>query len=105
MFQFSDFIIKNKIWGFFCAVWAFVLIVPLIPFPAPSALVGLPWKVELTSSILLLLFLTLYLVQRREHSLSVSDGALWWIIVPFSAFVLWSGVSAFWAESAFAALH
>ena len=105
MFKFSEFVIKNKVWGFFCAFWAFVIIVPLVPFPTPIALIGLPWKAELGISILLFLFLTFYLQQRKGNSLSLPDGNAWWIIAPFSAFILWSGVSALWAESASSVLH
>lgn len=105
MFKFSDFIIKNKIWGIFCAVWAFVLFAPLIPFPTPSALGGLPWKVELIISSLLFLSLTLYSLQRKENSLCFPNGASLWILAPFSAFILWSGISSFWAESAFNVFH
>lgn len=105
MFKFSEFVIKNKLWGFLCAIWAFVLLVPLTPFPTPTALVGLPWKVELTVSVLLFLFLTFYLLGRKENSLPSPVGASVWIIVPFSAFIVWSGVSVFWAESASGVLH
>lgn len=105
MFKFSEFVAKNKIWGFFCAVWAFIILVPLIPFPTPSALTGLPWKVELTTAILLFLFSTVHLLRGKENSFPFPERLSVWIIVPFSAFILWSGASFFWAESASAVLH
>lgn len=105
MFKFSEFVIKNKSWGFFCAVWAFVLIVPLIPFPTPTVLTGHPWKVELLIAALLILFLTVRLFRRGENLPPFPELAFLWIIIPFSAFVLWSGVSFFWAESASGVFH
>lgn len=105
MFKFSDFTIKNKIWGFFCAIWVFVLFVPLIPFPTPLALMGFPWKPELAASIILLHFFTFYLLKSRNLRISIPNVKTLWILAPFTVFVLWSGVSALWAESVSGVLH
>ncbi|MDQ4120989.1 MAG: O-antigen ligase family protein [Acidobacteriota bacterium] len=90
-----------------CIIWSFVIAVPLIPFPAPSALVGHPWKVELAASAILSLLLICFLFQTRkeERPISISNQFFYWIFLPCCAFILWSAASAFWAGSYLSVTH
>ncbi|MGI9035346.1 MAG: O-antigen ligase family protein [Pyrinomonadaceae bacterium] len=91
----------------FCAVWTFAILTPLIYFPAPGVLAGHPWKVELTLSLVLASAFGGFLIfkQNELHNFSI-DRKVWiWIIAPFSLFILWSAASVFWANSIESVLH
>ncbi|HEX8264374.1 MAG TPA: O-antigen ligase family protein [Pyrinomonadaceae bacterium] len=90
-----------------CAIWAFALAVPLIPFPTPAALVGHPWKVELAASTILSLLLFCFLIQTRknERQFSISKQVFTLIFLPCCALILWSAASAFWAGSISSVVH
>ncbi|HEX9928776.1 MAG TPA: O-antigen ligase family protein [Pyrinomonadaceae bacterium] len=90
-----------------CAIWAFALAAPLIPFPTPVALVGHPWKVELAASAILslLLFRSLIQTRKNQRQFSISKQVFTLIFLPCCALILWSAVSAFWAGSILSVVH
>jgi O-antigen ligase len=90
-----------------CAIWATVIAVPLIPFPAPAALVGHPWKVELGASAIFSLLLFCFLIQTRKNArqISISKQVFTLIFLPCCALILWSAASAFWAGSILSVVH
>ncbi len=103
----SETALQNRILKCFFAVWAFVIIAPLIYFPSPSALAGHPWKVELAASFFLSLALIYCLLSRRkaESFVSTPGKSAFLVIVPFCLFIIWSGISAVWAGSILSVLH
>ncbi|MGB7203717.1 MAG: O-antigen ligase family protein [Pyrinomonadaceae bacterium] len=84
------------------ALWPVVLLTPLVPFPAPSLLLGHPWKPELFLSLLLLSVIAV--IFRRSKggfsSFEIKPNA-----IGMAAFIIWSGTSIFWAASANSVLH
>lgn len=90
--------------GWFCAVWALVILTPLIYFPAPGILAGHPWKVELATS-LFLLFAIISLIKKNVLTISIPSEILFWIIIPICGFILWSSISIIWANSTLSVIH
>lgn len=84
------------------ALWPLVLLTPLIPFPAPTLLLGHPWKPELFLSLLLAVALAC-IVLRSKGDFSVFEREP--ITIPMTAFIIWSGASIFWAASPNSVLH
>lgn len=82
------------------AVWISLLLLPLLRIiPNPSSVTGQPWKVELFASIFLFVALCWALLKKLRLEINPA------IIVPFLLFILWSGISLFWAESSQAVAH
>lgn len=99
--------IPNNHLKLFAAFWAFVIIAPLVYFPGPSELTGHPWKVELTASFLLFstfIFSRFRSKSEGDHFLTPLKSLIW-VIAPLSAFILWSGISLFWADSDLSVAH
>ncbi len=105
MLKLSKFEFSNIALGWFCKIWATIILSSLVYFPAPSLLGGHPWKTELTFSILLFLYLIWAILNRPTDSYSFSLQILEWIIAPLCAFALWSGVSLLWADSSLSVIH
>ena len=101
----SAFLNNNLKW--LSAVWAICIIAPLVYFPAPASLAGHPWKVELSISLILSLSLigSLYFLLKNKYAVVVSPKIISYIIIPFCAFIIWSAISAFWADSLLSVAH
>ncbi len=101
----SAFLNNNLKW--FSAVWAMCLIAPLVYFPAPASIIGHPWKVELSISLILSLSLvsSLYFLLKNKYAGLISPKLVSYIIIPFCAFIIWSAISAFWAGSFLSVVH
>ncbi|QYO66205.1 O-antigen ligase family protein [Leptolyngbya sp. 7M] len=91
----------------FCIGWAFVFLALLLPLPAFGDTFILSWKTDLVAAIFLLLAL-LYLFSARHDRIRPTpftrDEAKF-IILPLILFIVWSGLSAFWASWWLPALH
>lgn len=83
-------------------LWPLVLLTPLLPFPAPSILVGQPWKPELFLSLLLIAVIVGFFV-KKNGLLSFTEIKP--VTLPISVFILWSGSSILWAGLANSVLH
>lgn len=107
MFTNSKSISKNDSLKWFSIIWGVSIIAPLVYFPCPSLLTGHPWKVELVMSFILFVSLSSYLFvqQKRQYAVSISPQIVSHIIIPCSAFILWSALSVFWADSLYSVLH
>lgn len=83
-------------------LWPLILLTPLLPFPAPSILVGHPWKPELFLSLLLIgVFAVIFLKANGKFGLNLTYP----ITAAMAAFVIWSGVSILWAGSLNSVFH
>ena len=82
----------------FSAVWALILLVPLLP-QLPVLATNQPWRVELLASFLLLVFILLKMRHKIADFQFSINKEFYWIIVPILAFIAWSGFSAMWADS------
>lgn len=87
------------------AVWAIAVIAPLVYFPQPAVLVGHPWKVELIASTILAVFFAGFLLHRNERELSIASPLAFYVVAPVCAFIVWSGLSTFWAGSTLSVAH
>lgn len=107
LFTNSETALRHRIMKCFSAVWAFIIIAPMIYFPSPSTLAGHPWKVELAASFFLFLVSAFWLLNRQktESGVSMPRKSAFWVIVPFCLFIIWSGISVFWANSVSSVLH
>ncbi|MBS1793860.1 MAG: O-antigen ligase family protein [Acidobacteria bacterium] len=88
------------------AFWSVLLLVNFLPaVPQPGLIIGYLWKVEF--ALALFLGALSVLLARRDFDPKIySKNELLLIILPLLAFVAWSGLSIFWAESwRFAAHH
>lgn len=84
------------------ALWPLVLLMPLAPFPAPSLLLGHPWKPELFLALLLIAVIAdIFTRTKGDFSLFESKP----ITIAIAAFVIWSAASIFWAASPNSVLH
>ncbi|HEX6125140.1 MAG TPA: O-antigen ligase family protein, partial [Pyrinomonadaceae bacterium] len=65
------------------------------------------WRVETTASVVLLSTLVWFALRLKHKQTVIAIPAEeWWLIIlPIAAFILWGGVSAFWAESWKSAIH
>lgn len=84
------------------ALWPLVLLTPLVPFPAPSLLIGHPWKPELFLALLLLAVITGSLFKTKGE---FSFAGIKPITLAMATFCFWSGASIFWAASTNSVLH
>jgi O-antigen polymerase len=83
-----------------------VLLFPLFDLPRPATLTGHPWKVELLSTLFLLL-ISIVLLLRSAYTeiFPANNKLLFYISVPFILFIVWSGISYFWAGSPRSVAH
>ena len=107
MFISSRFSYRDDSLRLFSAIWTIVIIAPLIYSPNSLAFIGHPWKVELAASFILGIFLTCYLFTNRtnENAVSISPKIASSIIAPCCALIIWSALSAFWANSVLSVAH
>lgn len=107
MFISSRFSFRDNSLKVFSAVWAIVIITPLVYSTGSSAFIGLPWKAELATSFILGIFLIfgLFAARRNINAVPISPEIVSYIVAPFGAFIIWSAMSAFWAESGLSVLH
>ncbi|MFN0139814.1 MAG: O-antigen ligase family protein [Pyrinomonadaceae bacterium] len=84
------------------ALWPLVLLTPLVPFAAPSILVGHPWKPELFLSLLLIAAIVVRITRSKGDSSLLAINP---ITIGIAGFVVWSGMSVFWAASANSVFH
>ena len=94
-------------WLIASVVWTFVLIIPLIYIPLPKSLTGLPWKVELFFSFFLGAALIILFRNRTSlfGNVSLKPDSFGLILLPGTAFIVWSGFSAIWANSPLSVFH
>lgn len=91
--------------AFFCLIWAFTILTPLIYFPGPTVLTGHPWKVELSLSFILLIWALNSFKKDKPINCAFQKEDLRQIVIPFLFFVIWSGLSVFWASSLQSVFH
>lgn len=89
------------------SLWALIIAIPLIYFPAPGALAGHPWKVELAASLFLFSAAAgfFFYGQKDRLNFSFDRQVLLWIFAPLGFFVVWSAFSLVWADSTESVLH
>lgn len=87
-------------------LWLIPFLVPLMPFfPAFSAGGG-TWRVELFTGLLLAGFFIYQIRRQPSVEFSINKSELLLIYAPCFGFIIWSGLSAFWADSEkFAVYH
>src|SRR4051812_42703129 len=107
MIQLFEKLNKSSLWALFCGLWAWVVFVPLIPFPFPGAIVGHPWKVELVFSLILSITLFWLILIKRNFlaHFFVDKSVIFWLMLPLSLLTIWSASSVFWANSKLSAFH
>lgn len=98
---------NTSFWDVFSGVWAIALLVPLAYFPAPSVLSGHPWRVELIFPLLLILICISFSLfnRRKQFNLSFERTIIDRAAIPLCAFILWSALSYFWADSTASVAH
>lgn len=98
---------QNKSLVWFSVIWSFVILAPLIYFPNSSVLTGHPWKVELVISLILSIFFIRSILKKSNQGLNASlhTAILRRIILPLTALILWSALSALWAGSLLSVAH
>lgn len=85
-------------------IWPLVLLTPLAPFPAPSLLLGHPWKPELFLALLLIgVIASIFFRSVARTRVRTTDTFP--VTISIAAFVIWSGTSMFWAASSSSVLH
>ena len=86
-------------------LWIFAACVslPLLPLlgiiPNPATVTGHPWKIELFASAFLFVALLWFGIKKARFEANLP------VIIPFLLFIVWSGISAFWAGSLLSAAH
>lgn len=107
MFIISRFSFRDDRLKLFSAVWTIVIIAPLIYATGSLAFIGHPWRVELATSFILCVFLTWCLFTNRTdiNAPSISPKIVSSIIAPCCALIIWSAISAFWANSILSVAH
>src|SRR4051812_37383428 len=94
-------VLKNRSTALLALLSGVVLITSLIPVPLPGFLTGLPWKSELTSSLLIFGFLIWLLRHWHDRLLSAFDNGEQSLYAAITAtiglFILWSAISGTWA--------
>ena len=90
------------------AFWALILPANFIPIiPQPSVIIGYLWKVEFVFALFLLsvLFAGIKYLKSETSIFNFSKQEFYILILPVILFTLWSGISAFWADSPRNAVH
>jgi O-antigen ligase len=93
---------------FFCVGLALVLLSLLLAIPPVWDTFIHLWRVEFVASLFLTVTLISAFIFRKELSFSldnISDAETKLVILPMTAFILWSGISMIWAPSWRSALH
>lgn len=86
-------------------LWLIPFLVPLLPFFPPSTAGGGTWRVELFTGVLLAGFVFFAARKLSRSEISFHASEFLFIYAPLLCFIVWSGFSAFWAESAKNAWH
>lgn len=87
-----------NLWMF--AVWFSLLLIPLLKIvPSPASVTGHPWKTEFAASIVFVAALLWIAVKKLNFTIEPK------ILFPLFLFTGWSGISAFWADSAYSTAH
>lgn len=81
-----------------------VLLALLLSFPPAWNTFIHGWKVELAASVLLLAA-SAYAALKTSTSISLHKTEAYFILLPMTLFIVWSGLSAFWAASPISAAH
>lgn len=92
----------------FIAFWAAIFFANFIPLPLqPATIIGYLWKTETALAALILLTLAFAYKSSKENNFSLRFNRKEFnlIVLPLSLFVVWSGVSYFWADAPRNALH
>lgn len=106
----NSFLIAKKInypVCFFFIGFILILIIPIFPIQPGIELFDHNWRPELMTAIILLgSLIYLNFISRQSISLkSFSIVEFRYLILPATAFIVWSGFSLFWADSWKSALH
>lgn len=83
-----------------------ILLITLLDLPRPATLTGHPWKVELLTSFFLLV-VSIFLVFRTriKDFFPNKNRIIIYLTAPFVLFIVWSGLSYFWADSSRSVAH
>ncbi len=84
------------------AVFALIMIAPLLPWPRAAAGTNAPWRVELVSACILLA-LAVWALMKRPFGAGIAVPAS--VLYPLIGFLLWSAVSISWAPYPLPAVH
>ncbi len=99
-------LINNKTDVFLAVVALSVILFPFLNLPRPATVTGHPWKIELlTSLFLLLICLVLFVRNSTENFFSNAGKTPFKLVIPIILFILWSGISYFWADSPRSVAH
>lgn len=95
---------KKKLLVVFTAGWSLLLLASFLPsIPQPSSIIGYLWKTEFALALFLLT--AIIFLYKISAEIQINKTEFNFIILPLLLFMLWSGISIFWAESVRNALH
>ncbi len=91
----------------FCIGWAIVFLALLFPLPQFGNTFIHSWRVDLVASLFLAVsgIVLLSKIRRKKTTWSPGRNEAMLILLPIAAFIVWSGLSAFWANSPSSVLH
>jgi len=95
---------KQKLLVVFTAGWSLLLLANFLPsIPQPSSIIGYLWKTEFALALFLLT--AIIFLFKISAEIQINKTEFNFIILPLLLFMLWSGISIFWAESVRNAIH
>ena len=108
--KFFDSVKKSKTSAPFwvAAFWALVLLANFVSvIPEPAAVIGYLWKVEFAFALFLMVALVFALKNSNagKFRLNFSKQEFCTLVLPVVLFIIWSGVSMFWANAERNAAH
>ena len=93
-------------WSFYVGL-GLVLLATWIPFiPDWKTFIHM-WRADIAAALFLIVTLTVIAIRSRRASVqfSFSSEEIKFIVLPIAAFICWSGLSVFWADSRLSAFH
>lgn len=93
---------------FIAISFAAILVSALLPFPRPLAISSQPWRVELLAAIFVIAMIIGVFWRGRDRAQPAAvdrDNVFRLVCLFMGGFVLWSGLSLIWAQSAGSAVH
>lgn len=80
--------------------WFLLLLFPLLKLiPTPSSQPSHPWQTELIAAVILIAALVWIAVKKIDLKINKT------LVIPLLLFILWSGISVFWAKSELSVAH
>ncbi len=103
----TKFISLNDPATLFCIGWAAAMLALIFPVPPVWDTFIHPWRIEFVVSLSLSLFLIagFFLFRDRITLPVLSSDEIKFVVLPMSAFIVWSALSALWAVSWRSAVH